>query len=166
LRPWKPHSPQHRCWKLPTRCGSQKCEELKVFFFLFLYIYFLHIIIQYPSEITPYGVVVKNVKIKKFFPFFFLYILSSYYHPISLRNYTIRLNNWTLRINSPWSPQRCHLNTPGSTITPRWTTYHKDFTKPNYNPQATQTPSVQYTLNYIHLHSLHFTSTYYIIPAA
>jgi hypothetical protein len=112
------------------------------------------------------GVVVKNVKIKKFFPFFFLYIFSSYYHPISLRNYTIRLNNWTLRINSPWSPQRRHWNTPGSTITPRWTTYHKDFTKPNYNPQATQTPPVQYTLIYIHLHSLHFTSTYYIIPAA
>jgi hypothetical protein len=112
------------------------------------------------------GVVVKNVKIKSFFLSFFLYIFSSYYHPISLRNYTIRLNNWTLRTNSPLVTTEASLEHTWINSYPTMDKISLHVTNPNYNSQATQTPSVQYTLIYIYTH-LHtytlFTFHFYIL---
>ena len=124
------------------RCGSQKCEELKVFFLSILIHIFLHIITLSLSEITPYS------------------SRTGLYRQIH-----------------PWPPWRHHWNTPGSTLTQHWTTYHKDFNHHYISPNPIttlqlhrhpqySTHSFTYTLIYIHLHSLHFTSTYYIIPAA
>ncbi|KAA1137046.1 hypothetical protein PGTUg99_013128 [Puccinia graminis f. sp. tritici] len=90
------------------------------------------------------------------------------------RNHTIRLKNWNLRTNSPLVTTEASLEYTWINSYPTMDNISQGFhpsihyTNPNYNPQATQTPSVQYTLIYIYtLYTLlHFTSTYYIIPAA